>query len=314
MTKDIALKAACADTFYYPPEWNPSRGTLDHFQRRKGFEHHFGKQRTKNLHRGILQIRFEMPFKVQCLRCQTYIGQGTRYDADKKKVGKYFSTSIYEFAMHCGTIVGHERSVDGRVFCNQRMVIRTDPKNADYELVEGIRRKVETWDPTDAETTSFVDPETRRKMEADPMFKKEQTLTAERRDKSEKQRMSDLTELQHEREDTYELNCLLRRRNRVLRKQEEAEAEAERLNGKPNFAVPLAPPLEDDARQAAAVVYRTDLDKVEVAARRAAAAAAPLFKRPRGTDAGAAGRLQELVAKRRRLAQHAHVAKIFSTK
>lgn len=60
-----------------------------------------------------------------------------RSEHTQLEVGKYFSTSIYEFAMHCGTIVGHERSVDGRVFCNQRMVIRTDPKNADYELVEG---------------------------------------------------------------------------------------------------------------------------------------------------------------------------------
>ncbi|CAJ1456891.1 unnamed protein product, partial [Effrenium voratum] len=146
MTKDISLKAACADSFYYPQEWAPSRGSLDQFQRRRGYEHHFGKQRTKNLNKGVLLIRFEMPFTVQCLRCEHYIGQGTRYNADKKKVGMYFSTPLYEFAMHCGNIVSPEKSADGSAHCNQRFVIRTDPKNDDYELSEGLRRKMESWD------------------------------------------------------------------------------------------------------------------------------------------------------------------------
>lgn len=319
-TKDISLKAACADTFYYPQDWDPSKGSLDSFQRKRGFEHHFGKQRTKNLHKGVLQIRFEMPFKVQCLRCQSFIGQGSRYDADKKKVGMYFSSPLYEFMMHCRVVTGHEHSADGRIFCNQTFIIRTDPKNDDYELAEGLRRKVETWDAKDSETIELVDPETRRKMNNDPMFRVEQTVRNVKKEKSDKERLRELEDLQFEREDTYILNSMLRRSSRAKRKEIEAEEEAARLLGPANFCIPLAPASEEDMRAARAIRFRTDHDKVEVSARRAALAAAPLFpgsgsgsrataSRATAPAAAAAARVQELVAKRRRLAQHALMAR-----
>jgi len=310
MTKDISLKAACADTFHYPQEWDPSKGTLDRWQGKRGFEHHLGKQRVKNLHKGVLLIRFEMPFKVQCLRCRSYIAQGVRYDADKKKVGNYFSSPIYEFSMHCRAVVGHEKSVDGRVYCNQQFVIRTDPRNGDYELAEGLRRKVEAWDPADSEGISFTDPAIRSKMEADPMFRIEQTQRDAAKEARDKERARELEALQLDREDAYALNSVLRRANREKRKREAAEEEARLEAGLPNFCLPLQPHDPEDAREAAAVAFRTDHDRVEVAARRAAAGAAPLFARSAGGSSGAAGgRLQELVAKRRRLAEHARAAR-----
>lgn len=310
--QDISLKAACADSFHYPSEWNPSRGSLDQFQRARGFEHHFGKHRTKNLHKGLLLIRFEMPFKVQCLRCNTYIGQGTRYDADKKKVGKYFSTPLYEFEMRCSVVVGHEKSADGRVYCNQRFVIRTDPQNEDYALVEGLRRKVDTWDAADAENLELTDPETRRKMETDPMFKVEKTIRDTQREKSQKERLAILQDMQDEREDTYALNCRLRRSNRERRKEELAKEEAERQPK--NFAIPLAPACSQDLQEAKSVVFRTDFDKVEVAAKRAAIRAGPLIKRSQpGSSQESGSKLSELAAKRRRLASHARMAQVFST-
>jgi len=312
-TKDIALKAACADNFYYPNDWNPSRGSLDEYQRKQGFEHHFGKHRTKNLHKGILVIRFEMPFKVQCLRCQTYIGQGTRYDADKKKVGKYFSTPIYEFMMRCSVIAGHEKSVDGQVYCNQRFVIRTDPKNADYELVEGLRRKVETWTPGDDDgTLELPDPETRRQMDSDPMVKAEKTIRNAQRERSQKERLAELQDLRDDREDAYALNCVLRRSNRERRKQEQAEAEAAAKRPPPNFAMPLLAPEPSDAAEAKTVEFRTDHDRIATAAKRAAVRAAPLLKRAHGAESAASTQLAELAAKRQKLAQHARIARLFS--
>lgn len=306
MTKDISLKAACADTFYYPQDWDPSRGSLDHFQRQKGFEHHFGKYRTKNLHKGVLIIRFEMPFKVQCLRCKTFIGQGSRYDADKKKVGMYFTSPIYEFSMRCRVVTGHEKSADGKIFCNQHFLIRTDPKGNDYELAEGLNRTVETWDAKDSETIELADPETRRKMENDPMFRVEKTMRDKQKEKDEKERLADLQELQEEREDSYSLNCVLRKSCRQRRKEEEAKEEAAGLAGKPNFGVPLRPATAEDSEQAKKVKFRTDHDKIEVAVRRTAALAAPIFA---GSSKGL--HLTELAAKRRKLEQHARVAKAF---
>lgn len=304
MTKDISLKAACADSFYYPQEWAPSKGSLDAFQRRRGFEHHFGKQCTKNLSKGVLLIRFEMPFTVQCLRCQHYIRQGTRYNADKKKVGMYFTTPLYEFAMNCGNIVHPARSANGSAHCNQRFVIRTDPKNDDYELAEDLRKKVEIWDNKDSETLELNDPETRRRMDADPMFRVEKTLRDLQKERSDKERLADLQELQDDREDAYGWNCAMRKAHRVKRKEEKRMEEEERLKRKPNFAVPLVPQDEEDAQKARQVSFSTDHEKIEVAARRSALKAQPVLGGDKKTAAVA-----KLVAKRKRLQQHSRMVR-----
>eukprot|EP00930_Biecheleria_cincta_P005300 TRINITY_DN106220_c0_g1_i1.p1 TRINITY_DN106220_c0_g1~~TRINITY_DN106220_c0_g1_i1.p1 ORF type:complete len:316 (+),score=62.32 TRINITY_DN106220_c0_g1_i1:126-1073(+) len=314
MTKDITLKAACADTFHYPQEWDPSRGSLDQFQRRKGFEHHLGKHRVKNLDRGVLLIRFEMPFKVQCLRCGLYINQGTRYDADKKKVDMYFSSPVYRFVMRCGNIVDPRHSADGTAHCNQRLAVRTDPKNDDYFLEEGLRRKVDVWDSKDSETIELLDPETNRQMAADPLFRVEKTLRDRQKEKSEKERLADLQDLQAEREDAYGWNCAMRTAHRVKRKEEKAREEEQRRAGKPNFVLPLEPASEQDRLQAKAVAFKTDHDKVDSAARRSAALARPVLGHRQRVGASTGGRaegLVELVAKRRRLEQHARMARAF---
>merc|ERR1712187_1021430 len=178
---------------------------------------------------------------------------------------------IYEFAMRCGAIVDPAKSADGGVHGNQRLVIRTDPKNCDYELVEGLRRKVETWEAKDSETMELHDPETRRQMQNDPMFKAEKTIRDLRKEKSDKERLSDLEELQAEREDTYSLNCALRRQNRAKRKEEQAKEEAARRAGRQNFVLPLAPESAADAEEAKSIMFRTDHDKIALSARRAAA-------------------------------------------
>jgi len=61
------------------------------------------------------------------------IGQGTRYNAEKKKIGKYFSSPIFEFRMKCAE-------------CSGWMTINTDPKNGDFELVDGVAKKTIEWD------------------------------------------------------------------------------------------------------------------------------------------------------------------------
>eukprot|EP00401_Gymnodinium_catenatum_P017625 CAMPEP_0117475000 /NCGR_PEP_ID=MMETSP0784-20121206/9570_1 /TAXON_ID=39447 /ORGANISM="" /LENGTH=265 /DNA_ID=CAMNT_0005269235 /DNA_START=51 /DNA_END=845 /DNA_ORIENTATION=- len=222
-----------------------------------------------------LVIRFEMPFKVQCLRCGGYINQGTRYDADKKKVGKFFTTTIYQFEMRCGFIVDPKLSVDHSAHCNQRFVIRTDPKNTDYELAEGLRRAVQEWSHTSSETAELIDPEVRRQMESDPMFKVEKTMRNLQKEKNDKERLVDLEHLQADREDTYSLNCALRRRNRAKRAEEQAEKK--RAEERHNFVLPLAPPRSEDALEARDIAFRTDHDGLELSARRAAVRAAPLF-------------------------------------
>lgn len=63
----------------------------------------------------LVVCRFEMPFNIWCGTCGAHIGKGVRYNAQKKQVGMYFTTKIWEFGMKCH-------------LCDGLIVIRTDPK------------------------------------------------------------------------------------------------------------------------------------------------------------------------------------------
>lgn len=57
-----------------------------------------------------------------------------RYNAQKSKVGAYYSTPIYAFRCKCH-------------LCSGWFEIRTDPQNAAYVIQEGARRQESDWDP-----------------------------------------------------------------------------------------------------------------------------------------------------------------------
>lgn len=71
---------------------------------------------------------FEVPFNIWCDKCGEHIAKGERFNAEKKAIGNYHSTKILQFSMthHCGCTI----------------CIQTDPKNAEYIVVEGARKKV----------------------------------------------------------------------------------------------------------------------------------------------------------------------------
>lgn len=71
-----------------------------------------------------------MPFNVWCDHCQQHIARGVRFNAEKKAVDQYYSTTIWSFRMKCH-------------LCGGWMELRTDPKNAEYVCVEGVKRKTE---------------------------------------------------------------------------------------------------------------------------------------------------------------------------
>lgn len=105
---------------------------LDQQTKRGG--HHLGKRAKKLKSDGILVVRFEMPFHVTCMGCGKTIAKGVRFNAEKKKVGAYYSTSIYSFQMRAPC-------------CSCVIEIRTDPKNTDYSVITGAKRKVSTIFP-----------------------------------------------------------------------------------------------------------------------------------------------------------------------
>jgi coiled-coil domain-containing protein 130 len=63
-----------------------------------------------------------MPFPIVCGGCEANIGMGVRYNAEKKKVGNYFSTPIFQFTMKCH-------------LCPNKIVVQTDPKVISYIII-----------------------------------------------------------------------------------------------------------------------------------------------------------------------------------
>ncbi|OAV89048.1 hypothetical protein PTTG_07127 [Puccinia triticina 1-1 BBBD Race 1] len=114
---------------YFPPDFDPkTHDTLNNYHGK----HALG-DRARKLDKGILITRFELPFNIWCGSCEAHIGMGVRYNAEKKKVGMYYTTPIYSFRCKCH-------------LCGNWFEIRTDPQNTRYVVESGARQKHEEWD------------------------------------------------------------------------------------------------------------------------------------------------------------------------
>ncbi|KAK3879359.1 hypothetical protein Pcinc_016063 [Petrolisthes cinctipes] len=215
---------------YYPPDYDPSKGGLNKFQGT-----HALRERARKLHMGILIIRFEMPYNIWCEGCNNHIGMGVRYNAEKKKVGMYYSTPIYQFRMKCH-------------LCNNHFEIKTDPANLDYEIVSGARRQEKRWDPTDNEQVVPEDKDVSRKMASDAMYKLEHGVDDKVKSKELDPIIQQLEEFQSSRwHDDYASNQALRGSMRV--KRTEAKVQAAK-DASYNFSLPLLPSNHDDEKLA----------------------------------------------------------------
>jgi coiled-coil domain-containing protein 130 len=148
---------------YYPIDWEPSMGSHTQFT---GY-HPLRERAARLATEGILVVRFETPFPLWCLGCDTHIARAVRFNADKRQVGSHLTTPIWEFSMTC-----HK--------CGHPFAMRTDPAAADYLCVHGVRRKQEGWEPTGdeglgpAELLALRDPRAREghreRMQTDPLY------------------------------------------------------------------------------------------------------------------------------------------------
>lgn len=94
---------------YYPPDYDPKKGGLNKF-----LGTHALRERARKVHMGIIIIRFEMPYNIWCDGCNNHIGMGVRYNAEKTKIGMYYTTPVYQFRMKCH-------------LCDNHFEIKTDP-------------------------------------------------------------------------------------------------------------------------------------------------------------------------------------------
>ncbi|KAI1123568.1 CWC16 protein [Nemania abortiva] len=220
-------------------------------------KHALGARASKLRTEGILTVRFEMPFGVWCGTCArpTVIGQGVRFNAEKKRVGAYHSTPIWSFRM---------RHAD----CGGAIEIRTDPANAEYVVVEGgTRRDTGAGKDDDDSLVSsrallaaggeILTEQERDARRNDAFARLEKTIEDRGVLVERSHRIAELEDASHRAwEDPYAQNRRLRDTFRAGRKaREKAATSTDELRERMSLGIDLLPATEEDARRAALVDF-----------------------------------------------------------
>ncbi|TGO08905.1 hypothetical protein BTUL_0186g00090 [Botrytis tulipae] len=201
--------------------------------------------RANKISQGILTVRFEMPYPIWCTHCPkpTIIGQGVRFNAEKKKVGNYLSTPIYSFRMK-------------HITCGGWIEIRTDPKNTAYVITEGARKRDTGEDKVLDGDTKILSEEERENLRNNAFASLEGKVEEKERLVGSKKRLEELQDLSEQWEDPHEANRKLRRAFREGRKAREKEAGvASALQDKMSLGLDLLPEHEEDARRAGFIEF-----------------------------------------------------------
>ncbi|XP_055702122.1 coiled-coil domain-containing protein 130 homolog [Phlebotomus papatasi] len=237
---------------YYPPDYDPRAGGLNKF-----LGTHALRERARKLDQGILIIRFEMPYNIWCDGCKNHIGMGVRYNAEKKKVGMYYTTPVYQFRMKCH-------------LCDNHFEIKTDPGNLDYVIISGARRQENRWDPTQNGQVVPDDKEMQKRLFDDAMFKLEHTAKDLAASEAAKPVLGRLFERNEDVwRDPYEANSRLRAEFRAKKKDLKATEEIDKtLLAKSSLEIDLVPETEDDKHMASLMSLQTVKSSEEEAAER----------------------------------------------
>lgn len=226
---------------YYPPDFDPAKhGSLNGYHKT-----HALRERARKLSQGILIIRFEMPYNIWCDGCKNHIGMGVRYNAEKKKVGNYYTTPIYRFRMKCH-------------LCPNHIEMQTDPQNCDYVIVSGAQRKEERWDMEENEQILTTEHAEKEKLETDAMFKLDHGGKDKEKLKRALPSLSEIQDLQAGWKDDFQLNSALRKKFRTEKKvAAEQEEKDNAVRQRTNLSIPLLPETDEDKRLAALLTFAT---------------------------------------------------------
>ncbi|KAJ8283256.1 hypothetical protein COCON_G00021060 [Conger conger] len=226
---------------YYPPDFDPAKhGSLNGYQ-----NSHPLRERARKLSQGILIIRFEMPYNIWCDGCKNHIGMGVRYNAEKKKVGNYYTTPIYRFRMKCHLCVNY-------------IEMQTDPATCDYVIVSGASRKEERWDMADNEQILTTEHSEKEKLATDPMYKLDHGGRDQEKLRAALPSLAELQDMQSSWRNDFQLNSALRRKFRdekkVMAEEEEKDSIVRKRTG---LSIPLLPEREEDKRLAALLTFQS---------------------------------------------------------
>ncbi|RDA90989.1 hypothetical protein CP533_3129 [Ophiocordyceps camponoti-saundersi (nom. inval.)] len=196
-------------------------------------------------------VRFEMPFAVWCESCPkpTLIGQGVRFNAEKRRVGSYLTTPLWSFRF---------RHAD----CGGSLEIRTDPRNTAYVVVSGgTKRWVDEGDDV-GRTRASEDGLLREEKRSSAFSALERTIEHRHQLRRADERILGLLHSSARYwNDPYAQNQRLRNAFRPgrIRRQQDA-ASADRLRDAMGLALDILPAHDDDARLASLVSFNQEDD------------------------------------------------------
>ncbi|CAM4655156.1 unnamed protein product [Leuciscus chuanchicus] len=219
---------------YYPPDFDPAKhGSINGYRKS-----HPLRERARKLSQGILIIRFEMPYNIWCDGCKNHIGMGVRYNAEKSKVGNYYTTPIYRFKMKCHLCVNY-------------IEMQTDPATCDYVIVSGAQRKEERWDMAENEQILTTEHSEKEKLETDAMYKLDHGGKDKEKLRAAIPSLNELQDHQSSWKDDFQLNSVLRRKFRSEKKVITEEVEKDNaVRMRTGLSIPLLPEREEDKKLA----------------------------------------------------------------
>jgi hypothetical protein len=121
-----------------------------------------------------------------------------------------------------------------------KIVIRTDPANAQYVMYSGIRGKDESFSAVDNETIELLDADEKKRMATDALFKLEHGEKDKNAASAEHARIKQLYSIQERRVDDFAANQALRRQNRQAKKAHAGAMQAGAAKGLPFALAPAA--------------------------------------------------------------------------
>lgn len=217
---------------YYPPDFD--------YKIHKSLSGYHGEHplRERAKAPGILIIRFEMPYNIWCDKCNNHIGMGVRYNAEKSKIGNYYTTPIFKFRMKCH-------------LCDNHFEIKTDPANHDYVIISGARRKEQRWDPHENEQIVPEDRDNQKKLVLDSMYKLEHSSNDLDKGKTAAPRLAQIMEIKSSQKDDFSLNQLARKKFRESKQAAKAIlVKNEEVKKRLNLSIDLLPESESDVHKA----------------------------------------------------------------
>lgn len=197
---------------------------------------------------GTQTVRFEMPFAVWCHTCAPHaiIGQGVRFNAEKKKIGYYYSTPIWQFRLK-------------HAACGGWIEIKTDPKETAYVVVDGgkARDYGEGKDREGEDGREILTPAERERRREDAFAALEGKVEEKEATEGNKKRIEELYQSrERDWEDPGNVNKRLRdsfRRDKKIHQREERAVES--LKERIGTDMEILPEMEQDAQRAKLVAF-----------------------------------------------------------